>query len=687
MAYKSRVSQNQYFGATFAGQARTARGTDATDLINTLKEISPDLDKIATTFVEDKREKAKTTIEGLLVNKDINTVRDEILAGKHPELSNQYVQKTVNFHSGKAEAAETITKITENKNQYNFKNGDNLSGFYKKFLPDFTGKDGSYALGFASVFNEYKAEEAIKDGAARAEWAQEQKITQGSSIILSSSPEKRMEKLNALAINMPPREGDNKINSLFVNEELNDVLIQSANTLYDRATTPEEIDEALLLLTSPRKKDANGKVIIKSLASTNRADVAALEGKLQLRRIALENQRRADIEFQIKEKKNDIWLRADKKDEQGNKPSLLELDKLAEEYRQTDPSDISGYQNFIAWYSTAEKDKVIADPKVVSQFRLSIARGEFLGDSEEMFKAYKELNIPGAPSDWLAKWQQRENVTTGKAIFDSDTNYVSQKNTLKILLKDKYAISASEGVEGVNLYETAFENARDWMDEQIIEQEEAWKTDGKIATPKERRQLAKELRQEAFELFSPNEDGDVPTEAPSIEEVRQSDMQLEMENELAQEEEARRQAVLNTVAYQTDSGDGTLIPTTLGEAISNITSNIQEAGKQELRKPVFTGVIKAKDGKTAEQVAFEKIQVPIITKFVRQVLGNNFNADFLAALPQQDFNNIVTQITNAFNLVKTIPENLSEEKRIELERANREAYENIISIITNVAGE
>ena len=686
MAYKSRISQNQYFGATFAGQARTARGTDATDLINTLKDISPDLDKIATTFVDDKREKAKTTIEGLLVNKDINTVRDEILAGKHPELSNQYVQKTVNFHTGKHQAAATIAKIKENKNEYNFKNGDNLSGFYKKFLPDFTDKDGSYALGFASVFNEFKAEEAIKDGEARADWAQEQKITQGSSIILSSSPDKRMEKLNALSLQMPPREGDTKITSLFVNEELNDVLMQAANTLYDRATTPEEIDEALLLLTSPRKKDENGKVIIKSLASTNRADVAALEGKLQLRRIALENQRRADVEFETKEKKKDIWLRADKKDEMGNKPSLLELEKLAEEYRQTDPSDIKGYQNFIAWYSTDDKDKIIADPKVVSQFKLSIARGEFLGDSDAMLTAYQELNIPGAPSEWLAKWQQRENVTTGKAIFESDTNYVSQKNTLKTLLKDVYTQIAKDE-DSANLYETAFEEAKDWFDEQVIEQEEAWKNEGKTPAPKERRAFAKELREEAKELFSPSETGEIPTEAPSIQEVRQSDMQAEIERELAQEEEERRQAVLNTVAYQTDTGDGNLINTTIGEALSNISKNIQEAGKQELRKPVFTGVIKGKDGKTAEQVAFEEIQVPIITKYARQVLGNNFDANFLAALPQQDFNNIVTQITNAFNLVKPIRENLSDEKRIELEKANREAYENIISIITNIAGE
>lgn len=686
MAYKSRISKNQYFGATFAGQARNARGTDTTDLINTLKDISPDLDKLANTFVETKRDKAAQQIQGLLVNKNVDTVREEILQGKHPELSSQYVQKTVNFHSGKAQAAETIAEISNNINKYNFKNGDNLSGFYKQFLPDFADKDGSYALGFASVFNEYKADAAVQDGIKRAEWAQEQKITQGVGIVLSSNPGERMVKLNALALDMPPKEGETKSNSLFVNEELNDVLLQAADTLYDRATTPEEIDEALLLLTEPRKKDKNGKAVIGSLASTNREDVAALEGKLQLRRIALENQRRADVEFQTKQNKKDIWLRADKKDENGNKPNLVELEKLAEEYRQADPSDINGYQAFISWYSTAEKDKVIANPKVVSQFKLSIARGEYFGDSDAMLKDYVDLNIPGEPSTWLSKWQQRENTVSGKAIFDSDVNYVTQKDTLKTILKGKYTVLAKDE-DSVNLYETASIQANDWMDEQIIEQEETWKTMDKEVTPKERRDFAKELRKEAEELFAPSDEGTVPTDAPSIRDIKEQEITDEFNRVDLEQQEERRQAVLNTVAFETESGDGTLIPTTVGEVLSNISKNIQEAGKQELRKPVFTGVIKAKDGKTAEQVAFEKIQVPLITKYVRQVLGNNFDANFLAALPQQDFFNIVTQITNAFNLEKPIRKNLSEEKRIELERANREAYENIISIITNIAGE
>jgi len=678
MAYKSRVSQNQYFGATFAGQQSTARGTDTTDLINTLKEISPDLDKIATTYVEDKRNKAKTTIEGLLVNKDINTVRAEILEGKHPELSNQYVQKTVNFHTGKHQAAATIAEIEKNKNEYNFKNGDNLSGFYKKFLPDFNGKDGSYALGFASVFNEYKADEALKDGANRAAWAQEQKITQGVSIVLASPSEGRMEKLNALSLDMPPKEGETKKTSLFVNEELNDVLLQAANTLYDRATTPEEIDEALLLLTSPRKKDENGKVIIKSLASTNRADVASLEGKLQLRRIALENQRRADIEFQTNEKKKDIWLRANQKDEMGNKPTIAELQKLSEEYLEADPSDVKGYQNFVAWYSTPEKDKVVADPKVTAQFKLSIARGEF-ESANEMLEAYSELNIAGDPSVWLSKWQQQANLPSGKAIFDSDTNYVSQKNTLEKLLKDKYAIVAQEE-GGVNLYETAYANAVDWVDEQIIEQEEAWEIEGKKPTAKERRQLAKELRNEALELFSPSETGEIPTEAPSIGQIRTSDISNEMKAELQAEEEARRNQALNTVAYQIDTGDGNLVSTTVGEAISKINSNIQEAGKQKLSKMRIAGIID-------EEQLFEQVNIPKITKYTKEVLGDNFDENFLAALPQQDYNNIVTSIANAWSLIQPIPENLSIEEQNKLEQLNKETYQRIISIINNIAGE
>jgi hypothetical protein len=175
MAYKSRVT-NQYMGATFAGQVQSSNRSDVTELVNILqKEVNPALAQIADKYVETKKDVAKEKINQLLLTKDSATVQQEILAGAHPELSNAYVGKVVAQETGKAEAASTIAKIEENKSTYDFRE-NNLPAFYKQYLPNFKDKDGAYTLGFASVFNQYKARDAINDAQIRSKYAEEQKI-------------------------------------------------------------------------------------------------------------------------------------------------------------------------------------------------------------------------------------------------------------------------------------------------------------------------------------------------------------------------------------------------------------------------------------------------------------------------------------------------------------------------------
>lgn len=680
MAYKSRVSQNQYFGAAFAGQARSSRSTDATDLVASLKSISPDLEKLATVYTEDKNKKAQTKMQELMVTKDADTIRQEILAGKHPELSSQYVQKTVNFHTGKHEAAATIAEIENNKNKYNFKNGDNLSGFYKQYLPDFNGKDGSYALGFAAVFNEYKADEAIKDGKERAAWAQEQKINQGVGIVKAGSPDTWMSKINGLNLEQPQ-------GSLYTNEELNDVTLQLAENIYKTAKTTEEIDNALMLLTTARKTDENGKTIIGSLSSTNRADVASLEGNLQIRRVNLENQSRVEKENQKQDAKDDIWIRSTAKDENGNKPSITDVIKLAEEYRQTDPADIKGYNNFVAWHTTPDKDKVIADPQITSKFKLDIAKNTYT-TSDEMLDDFFTLGIAGDPSEWLAKWQQSYALRGAKPIFDQDANYTSQKEYLAKQLTDKYKVVAKEGVDGVNFSDTAIVNATEWIDEQILDQEEAWKKEGKTPSSTDRRKLAKDLRMDALELFAPTDEGMAPTTAPSVAQLSTAEQEAEIQTELAAEEDARAKQALNQIAYQTAT-EGGIINTTVQQLVDNIKTNIDEEGTQKMRSAVLSGVIKPKDGKTAEEVAFEKIQVPRITKYVKNILGVNFDENVLAVLPQKEYNNIRDNLIKAWGLYPTLPDNLTQEDLLtspEVQKL-REAQQLFDNIIENVITE
>src|SRR6056300_117012 len=184
MAYKSRVT-NKYMGSTFAGRVNSATKSDATDLVNILqKDVNPAISRIRVAEVEKKKDTATQKRNELMLTKDADTIQKEILSGQHPELSGKYVEKTVEYHNGKIQAVDAIKKIEENKSTYDFLE-TNLPAFYKQYLPSFADKNGSYTLGFSSVFNEYKAKEAIKDAEVRSQYAYTKKINDNVKIVLN----------------------------------------------------------------------------------------------------------------------------------------------------------------------------------------------------------------------------------------------------------------------------------------------------------------------------------------------------------------------------------------------------------------------------------------------------------------------------------------------------------------------
>ena len=670
MAYKSRVRQNQYFGATFAGQQRAPRSTDTTNLINTLKDISPDLEKIAKGYVEQKNVTAEKKINELFLTKDADTIRDEVIAGQHPELSSQYVQKTVSFHTGKHEAAATIVEIEKNKNKYDFRNGDNLSSFYRQYLPEFNGKDGSYALGFASVFNEYKADAMVKDGVERSKYAQEQKIQQGVTILNASKPEDVITKANALEIKLPPEEGGNTPRDFYNKEEINDVIVAWANNKLATATTPEQIDEALLVLKSDRKVDEQGNVLVGSLASTSRKDVAVLIGKLNSQRVTLENQSRAEKEYQLRENKKDIWLKSISKKEDGTYPTLKEKEAMLQELQSLDPTDIKTINAFRTYHTTDPQDRTIANSQTEREFKLNIAKGLYQTHSD-MVEAYTTLGIQGDVEDYTKQWKSWEGTRGTQAIFDRNTNYVSAKNSLKEIFTELYPKDAL----GNTSFRTKYAAAEEWINEQILDKEQEWSDKGVIPSSDDRRKFAKELKQDAIDLFGTEQKfKEQATADKSYSDIRTEEKAAESLQELKEEEAQFRTQALNTEVSRIDMGDGAPAITTVSDVINNISENIQRAGTQKLAKvrPFAEGII-------SDEELFRQVNKPRIKKYINNVLGENFDADFMALLPQQDYNKIVMDIANSFGMLKKIPKGTA--NRDELLAQNKQALKTISMII------
>ena len=251
MAYKSRVT-NKYMGSTFAGRVNAATQTETSDLINVLqKEVNPALERIYKKGVEKKKDVAVQELNQLLLTKDADTVQQEILQGKHPNLSGRYVDKTVQYHTGRHQAVDAITKIEQNKDKYNFKE-TNLPAFYKEYLPSFADKDGSYALGFAAVFNDYKAKDAIKDAEVRSKFAKEEKIKEGAKIVSQAEASTFWDNVNSLKSPLPPEEGQTTKRVHYTNDEANQSAYTYITSAIDTAQTTSDLYKIEQILEADR---------------------------------------------------------------------------------------------------------------------------------------------------------------------------------------------------------------------------------------------------------------------------------------------------------------------------------------------------------------------------------------------------------------------------------------------------
>jgi len=257
MAYKSRVT-NKYMGSSFGGQVASSNKSSTTDLINTLqREVNPALAKIADQYVETKKDTAKEKINQLLLTKDSKTVQQEILSGKHPELSNQYVGKIVSQETGKADAAAAIAQIEANKNLYNPEE-TNLPAFYKQYLPDFKDKDGAYALGFASIFNQFKAKDAINDATKRNERAEKKKLEEGTKILSSVDVADFWGTVKSRVIPLPPAEGETQKRYLRTYEQANNEAFLHINNVIDSAKSTDELYRAEQIINADRGTGSGG---------------------------------------------------------------------------------------------------------------------------------------------------------------------------------------------------------------------------------------------------------------------------------------------------------------------------------------------------------------------------------------------------------------------------------------------
>jgi hypothetical protein len=610
-------------GATFAGQINTADKSEATDLINILqRDVNPALQTIYNRGIAQKKDVAIQDLNQLLLTKDAETIQKEILEGKHPNLSGKYIDKTVQYHTGRHQAVDAIAKIEENKNKYNFQE-NNLPAFYKEYLPSFADKDGSYALGFASVFNQYKAKEAIADSQVRNNYAQTKKIEEGVKILSASDVTDVWATANSLNIALPPEEGEKTTRYMYSNEEVNNVVLAYAQDLYNNATSTDDIDKAIKILSSDRGIGKNG-MKLGSLIDTKRKDVSETVFKLNNKRVTLENQNRINEEYKEKKEIQQIFSEAFSDNQDGSPKTFAQRKDLREKLEKFGtPQLLSSFDNIMNVNRFADVDPVVTD-----KFMVDILLGQY-DNLDELITAFDKENIPTSELTKAIGYFDKHisNSEKGiKPIHIANSTYSSQLTLIQNAVKGNFT---TNGILKSNGAQAIF-NSTNYIITEIDSFEDNFiKENGKLPNNSDRRKFMKELGDYVITTFK----DEVAPEIMTMTEKEQSD--LETQRRIEQQQEMMQEQTQNIITN-----------------INTITSNINEQLKT-LPKYEDTGISDKLTPFTNEEVDFKTKQLNNFIKLnLPTVLNVEIDSNFVDYLNKNrnTFTPVLTQLAQTYGV-------------------------------------
>jgi len=670
MAIKyNRQATNKYYGAANAGYVQTGSASDG--LAKALASSSQSVAIGESLRIDRKKDKAIEKIQALEASgKTLETIQGEILAGKHPDLTGKYIDATTQFHSGKIKAAEVIEEMTlAMESDYDITK-DNLNDFSKKFLPDMEGQDSSFMAGFGSFYNVWKNDADVKDARERGQLASAKKIDEVRKVLSVIPTEdldtRYVEEWKSFGTTL--RTSDNKeLTKFYTNEELMEAIRQDVGSIIDTATTLEDIERAEKIMSLNLGQGTNGQDL-GSLNSRKNQNTDVLKAALTAKKDAVIQKTRRDEAYNTAKATQAVWIEAFKPNEDGTPKSALQIQELQKQITIASKGDAGTIEAFTNYFNTDPESRMIKDYTGSQDFLLSISMGEF--DSHtEMMKAMVEQNIPqdmwGKANARWDKYEQAYEAGGLKPIYDTDHHYVNTKNSIIQQVTEKYTKSD----DGTGTARAAEGDVLRYINFEIEEQEMRWEAEGLDVSAKMRKDFIAEVEQYVLKTWTGN-DEDV-FKAPITEDmqgVRMTQEFDEIDKEMEAAEIAEQEKADSTVIFNRDGVD-----VTLKEYVNEITENIKN-NKTKVRVPVFTGVIKGKDGKSADEIAFEKIQVPIIQKYMKEVLGSEFTQDIFTAMSEDDFFSLVEAMTENLGLMKGSDE--QDEKNIET----------IINLIANTYG-
>ena len=635
--YKSRV-KNKFMGSGFQGYVASARTTEGMELAKALQKTGEVGMKLGNVYADQQKDEAMDKIQSLYASgKKMEDIQAEILAGKHPDLNTKYTEKTTQFHLGKVKAAETIKLIEANKNNYDFKNPEQtLEKFYEQYLPNFDEADNSFTTGFASAFNQYKADEAIKDASKRSVYASEKKIEEGrtiiSSIPTSQLKEKLVETWDSLSMQVPNSDGSNKPNTLYTNDEKQSVLLKEIESSIIEAKSLEDLDRVDILLNMDLGVGADGQPRGR-ITDRKNDKVLLLKEKLDKRRRALEIQDRQDKEFEEKEEVKDLFalLNSDIEETDEDGGTYTRKRTYEEKLEIREKLATYGEQSYLnAWATATKKDRFVnTDPQAFDTIVADIYSGKY-ESQKDVLDVLVEQNI--ASDQWGAaltfyKAYEAEKDKGKKPIHTTDSIYsagiTSNVNAVAGIFTNQMGQLKENGA-------LAKAKAKSYMIKEIHAFEERYKkeNDGKEPTMLERQDFIDLTRKVLMKMFE-NENIDA-----EIKPVTEYEAEIE-------KQEAEKKA--KQTKYK-DMG--------ITEVFSKVDSALEENKgliKEQLPKPdlgFFGDDTTLLNVDSTDRKIFEDREYPkFVAKFLTDTLGEGgITAEMLKAIDQADFNQLIRDI-------------------------------------------
>lgn len=647
MAEYKRQGTNKYYGAGNAGYVSS--GSSVNGLAKSLKNAGYAIGKAESLRIDRKKDGAIAKIDEMYASgKSFEIIQSEIISGKHPELTGKYIEATTNYHAGRVKAHEVINSIKQGKldNGYDISNESmNLDMFYKQYMPDTKAMDSSTLLGFTSQFNKFRHRDAVQDAELRGAYNSDKKVREGTGL-LDDIPTENLKKelpdfIKGLQIPVPNGDGSGESNLLHTNAETLSIVRRSILDIIANATTEADLDRADILMNTNLGYSKSGSAI-GTLASRKSKAVIGIQDELTRKRRDLEVNDRQEKEYQRKEEVKEIYaeLYSDVTETNAAGETVTRpkshTEKMVLRDRLEAMGDVQAVANFDK--SMMADLYINEDPEILDTFVEKIYTDGFF-DVEEMKAEFNKLDTDPRKMGAMLSHYENSQKDDNANLHLNNLAYSSGSKSIMSIVDGAFKDSTMRNKEKAQaLAESSVQ--RHVLREIYDFENDFFKQNGKKPTNDERDAFMVKLEGYIAKQYK-NAVGIKQKELTTFDDQRELEETAGFEEVDRQIEKEAQEVRDNTVISTGIDGEAI----TLGGYVDTVLSNFDMIDPPKIREAVLTGVIKATKDKTAEEVAFEKIQLPKIKRYITSIVGTTLNQEVIDMMSNEDLTTIIQQIT------------------------------------------